>query len=376
MVGQLSPWSLVGAEQTADGYEVAWKSGTQFTIWNTDSSGHYLSNIGVVSGNSATLESLETGFHQDLNGDGVIGIPAVTIEFFGSTNLDQVGNNYFLNPAAGGIGPELQYAGAAVVVGQLSPWSLVGAEQTAGGYEVAWKSGTQFTIWNTDSSGHYLSNIGVVSGNSATLESLEMSFHQDLNGDGVIGGLSATAPASAIAFSSATENSNNIVTLKGVADANSQIKLYDGTSSQGTVTTAADGTWSFTTPSAVSNTVHTFTAQQVDDTGHVVASSGNAIFGSKGSDTLVSSAGDDLLVGNGNSDTFVFAANFGHDVIRDFSTANDTVQFSKSIFDNFASVLAHASQVSNDVVISSGADSLTLKNTKLGALDSHDFHFA
>jgi len=31
----------------------------------------------VVSGTSATLENLETSFHQDLNGDGTLGIPSV-----------------------------------------------------------------------------------------------------------------------------------------------------------------------------------------------------------------------------------------------------------------------------------------------------------
>ena len=70
-------WTPIGAEQTATGYEVAWKvtGADQYTVWNTDSNGNYVSNlIGVVSGTSTALESLETSFHQDLNGDGVIGI--------------------------------------------------------------------------------------------------------------------------------------------------------------------------------------------------------------------------------------------------------------------------------------------------------------
>ena len=45
------------------------------TVWSTDSNGNYISNIiGVVPGNSTALESLETTFNQDLNGDGVIGV--------------------------------------------------------------------------------------------------------------------------------------------------------------------------------------------------------------------------------------------------------------------------------------------------------------
>ena len=111
------------------------------------------------------------------------------IESFGSTSLVEVGNNFFLDNS-GGSGPSLKYAGADVVAGQLGGWTPIGAEQTASGYEVAWKmtGADQYTVWNTDSNGNYISSaIGAVSGTSAALESLETSFHQDLNGDGVIG---------------------------------------------------------------------------------------------------------------------------------------------------------------------------------------------
>ena len=88
------------------------------------------------------------------------------------------------------------------------------------------------------------------------------------------------------------------------------------------------------------------------------------------------------MVGNGGSDTFVFADNFGNDTIKDFEAnyavggRHDTIQFSKSVFDDFASVQSHASQVGQDVVISSGSNSLTLKNATLSGLDHYDFHFA
>ena len=112
------------------------------------------------------------------------------IEAFGSTSLVEVGNNFYLNSISSGSGPELKYAGAAVVAGQFGAWAPIGAEQTASGYEVAWKvtGADQYTVWNTDSSGNYhLKYFGVCVGNSTALESLETSFHQDLNGDGMIG---------------------------------------------------------------------------------------------------------------------------------------------------------------------------------------------
>jgi hypothetical protein len=78
----------IGAEQTTTGYEVAWKMpGDQYTVWNTDSSGNYISQTAIVSGTSATLESLETSFHQDLNGDGVIGLAVrATAELVGTAS--------------------------------------------------------------------------------------------------------------------------------------------------------------------------------------------------------------------------------------------------------------------------------------------------
>ena len=71
------PWAPIGAEQTASGYEVAWKvtGADQYTVWYTDNSGNYLSSaFDVASGTSAVLESFETSFQQDLNGDGLIGL--------------------------------------------------------------------------------------------------------------------------------------------------------------------------------------------------------------------------------------------------------------------------------------------------------------
>ncbi|WP_245331925.1 Ig-like domain-containing protein, partial [Bradyrhizobium sp. NAS80.1] len=190
---------------------------------------------------------------------------------------------------------------------------------------------------------------------------------------------SATAPTASVAFTDINANCNNTATINGTGDANSQIKLYDGDVSVGTVKVGADGTWNFTT-SNLSFGTHTFEAQEVDSSGHAVAtSSGRAVVGSNSGNTLAGTSGNDLFVGNGHSDTFVFAPNFGNDVIKDFAAAgrgHDTIQFSPNVFDSFASVLSHAQQVGQDVVISAGADTLTLKNTKVGALNSHDFHFA
>ncbi|MDT4740693.1 hypothetical protein RPS27_23550, partial [Bradyrhizobium sp. WYCCWR 12699] len=69
-------------------------SGTQFTIWYTDGNGNYTSNAGLLAASSNALKSFETSFHQDLNGDGVIGAsaapPAGAIKVPGPSSLVQV----------------------------------------------------------------------------------------------------------------------------------------------------------------------------------------------------------------------------------------------------------------------------------------------
>ncbi|SHH49656.1 NF038122 family metalloprotease [Bradyrhizobium erythrophlei] len=193
--GEFGAWSPFAAVQTATGYDVAWKDGTgDYTVWSADSNGNWISDlISNVSASSSTLESIEATFHQDLNGDGVIGVPTTTlpvatdmvIEAFGSTSLVEAGNNFYLNEFT-----DLKFSGAAVVAGQFGAWAPIGAEQTATGYEVAWKAvgADQYTVWNTDSDGNFTSYaVSAVSGSTTALETLETSFHQDLNGDGVIG---------------------------------------------------------------------------------------------------------------------------------------------------------------------------------------------
>ena len=183
-----------GRRGDVGGYDVAWKDPPpRSSVWSTDSNGNFISKIlNNVSGTDSTLESIETVFHQDLNGDGVIGLPApltTTIEMSGSTILVQVGSNYLLDPTVGSNGPTLKNSGAAVVSGQFGTWAPVGAEATSSGYDVAWKDPAtgNYAVWATDSNGNFISKIlSNVSGTDTSLKSIEVVFHQDLNGDGVI----------------------------------------------------------------------------------------------------------------------------------------------------------------------------------------------
>jgi hypothetical protein len=161
---------------------------THYTATFTGAANTDISNASV---------SVTAGSWQEGNGNAGAGgstaaftvdMTGTVIESSGSTSLVQVGSNYFLYPVGGSSGPELSFGGVPVVAGEFGAWAPIGAEQTASGYEIAWKVTDAYTVWNTDSNGNYLSNvIGAVSGSSYALESLEPSFHQDLNGDGQTG---------------------------------------------------------------------------------------------------------------------------------------------------------------------------------------------
>ncbi len=122
-----------------------------------------------------------------------------------TTSLVEAGNHYYLY-GSGGTGPELSFSGAAVVAGEFGAWVPFGAVQTATGYDIAWKmpGANEYTVWQTDSNGNWISDlVKTVPGNNPTLETLERTFNQDLNGDGIIGppttaGLETQSTASAL----------------------------------------------------------------------------------------------------------------------------------------------------------------------------------
>lgn len=252
-------------------------------------------------------------------------------------------------------------------------------------------AGKQIGTAATNSSGHWSFDTGTLAGGSHSFNSKAVDVAGNIGAASAVDAVTvntSTAPTPTptghkpIEFTHVSYSPwNDTATIKGTADAYSQIELYDGTKSLGSVTASANGIWSLTN-SHLSNTLHTITAQEVDSTGHVIAtSSGAAMLMGSSTSMLTGTGGDDFMYSSssGVNDTFVFGPNFGHSTIEGFTVAgpgHDTVQFSKGVFDSFASVLSQASQVGHDVVIAAGSDTLTLPNTKLGALNSHDFHFA
>jgi serralysin len=400
VAGAYGTWTPIGAEQTASGYDVAWKDTAtgQYTVWATDSSGNYVSSpIPVATATDAALESIETTFHQDLNGDGVIGVKTTVIEAFGSTSLTEVGNNYFLY--AGGAGPELKNGGAAVVAGAYGTWTPIGAEQTAGGYDVAWKdpSTGQYTVWATDSNGNYVSSpIPVATATDASLQSIETTFHQDLNGDGVIGIPAATSPAtpgSASANSGSPTFDGTTLSLEASSTFHGQIIGFtgDGTlpgSDQidlhgvnyNSIHFSFDASTGTLAVSANSTTVelqflghYSQQSFQFADDG----SGGTLVYGSTGQPKPV--GGDAGIQISGNGDAFVFAPNFGDVTLASFNPATDTIQISHSVFANMTALLAATRDDTqgNAIVTDAAHDMITIQHVTAAQLLAHqgDFHF-
>ena len=183
--GQFGGWQLIGAEQVGADYQVAWKLGSNVWIWNVDSGGNYVSNAVFAHSSQWALQSAETNFRQDLNGDGFVGPITTAIEASGSTRLYDVADAYFLYGSGSPV--SLKVGGSMLAEGQLGAWQVIGAEQVGLGYQVAWKLADNIWIWNVDSGGNYVSNVTFLHGSQWALQSMEPTFQQDLNRDGVVG---------------------------------------------------------------------------------------------------------------------------------------------------------------------------------------------
>ncbi|MES2298272.1 MAG: Ig-like domain-containing protein [Pseudomonadota bacterium] len=203
------------------------------------------------------------------------------------------------------------------------------------------------------------------------------------------GNLSATSSlnftldtiAQAAVMKAASLNGNSAtMSLAGTSEANSVVTIFDLSTGKvsGTAVAGATGAWSFTT--AKVSGIHSFSLSEKDVAGNVGASSQQAFIGTMGVDRIVDVAGqNDILSGAQGTDTFVFAANFGNDVITDFIAGNGThelIQFSKASFASFADMMSHTSQVGTSAIITDGhGDSVTLVGVNIGDLKVVDFTF-
>jgi Ca2+-binding RTX toxin-like protein len=100
------------------------------------------------------------------------------------------------------------------------------------------------------------------------------------------------------------------------------------------------------------------------------------LYGGTGNDRLIGGAGNDTLTGGTGNDTFVFAPNFGKDVIADFQNTNgtrDIIQFDHTVFADFSAIQSQMAQNGTSVVITLDANNtVELQNTSLSQLHASD----
>ena len=149
----------------------------------------------------------------------------------------------------------------------------------------------------------------------------------------------------------------------------------------------ADGTKDiYTTPADASASGYVAKHTAYDAAGKVLFTDQANLDGShtqtawQGGVTLISTAGvADVFKSQGN-DTFVFAEDFGHDVVSGFRSGSgsnhDVLVFDAAQVRDFADMQSHLSASGRDTLIDlGGGDSILLKGVAPGALTIDDFHF-
>jgi hypothetical protein len=175
-------------------------------------------------------------------------------------------------------------------------------------------------------------------------------------------------------------NSSGAVSLRGLAEANSTIAIYESGKDTplGTVTADASGKWSYLTSALADGASHNLLITATDIVGNVGSNTQEIAIASAQGGTFASTSASEQFSGGKGADKFVFAPNFGNDVIFNFQLAgtdHDVIEFSHTTFADFAEVLSHATQLGTDVVIADGGgNSVTLKNMSMAKLQYADIH--
>src|SRR5258708_7046498 len=182
--------------EDAHGHTVA---GTAVTLSGSGSSNSFGTISGTTNANgvfTTTLASTQAQNETITATEGSVQ-EHTSVSFVPTAILTQIGNNYYLD---GGSGPELKFGGAAYVAGEWGAWMPYTEVKTATGYDVAWTAGAgHYTVWSADSNGNWVQDlIHDVPGGNTAFESIETTFKQDLNGDGVIGIPTATTHTTTI----------------------------------------------------------------------------------------------------------------------------------------------------------------------------------
>ena len=254
-----------------------------------------------------------------------------------------------------------------------------------------------------DSNGNYLipELTSMCPGNNIALEQIETTFHQDLNGDGVIGVPAATSPASAQLAGTPTTSTTfdgTTLTLNSPSAFTGQIIGFSGDGtlansdqidlrslSYNAVHSSFDNSSGALALSDGQTTANLqFLGQYSLDSFHFAndGSGGTIVYAATNAAGAASQAAATNSTGTASSgahDNFVFAPNFGQAIIANFVPASDTIEFSKAVLPNLTALVnATHDNAAGDAVITDGAHgTITVLHVTTAQLIAHqsDFHF-
>jgi hypothetical protein len=144
-------------------------------------------------------QSTAAGTLPGLTGTGLAAIPThdslaplatfQTIESAGNTQLVYDSNDRLYAQVVGNSGSQISLNGSPVQMNSFADWQPLAAETVAGANQMAWKNLPNNTMqfWTLDGTWNGQSSTGPWGLSSATVQSQEMNFLMDFNGDGVIG---------------------------------------------------------------------------------------------------------------------------------------------------------------------------------------------
>jgi hypothetical protein len=194
-------WTVLAAEQINGVNQLLWKNTAlnRLHVWSLDANWNWLSSAGWDEPTSATGQQFESQFGIDLDGNGTVASPEQILESTGSITLISSGSNSAYRAkanAAGSSSAPIKKDGTPIYAGIYgNDWTVLAADTVNGVNQVLWKntSANRLHVWSLDGNWNWISSSGWDEPTSAAAQQLEVSFQQDLNGDGVI-----AAPTTAV----------------------------------------------------------------------------------------------------------------------------------------------------------------------------------
>jgi hypothetical protein len=214
-------------------------------------------------------------------------------------------------------------------------------------------------------------------------------FGRDSSGTGTIFHDSPAADAASLSASTPSELALSVSTALTTHDGAADQFVFQGTGQSGTLTnsTLVPSAEPSASDAATANaTVHSAAdPSPAPITGTVIASNPAtstqpaAADATQGNTTTQAMSASPAAISTSAGDTFVFAANFGHETITNFHPDTDVVEIDHTVFAGVQALLAaaHDDGHGDAVITANPYDSITVKNVTVAQLVQHqgDFHF-